>query len=155
MTACTFMQVINILCNNSYIKKILQLSYQLMPPVRLDCKQLFTAFIIKIYYQLRVSSISFGSSYLFYRITIPQPPESRNVLMPLSALIPAPVSITSFFIGRYFLFILYTVTKIRIFNRSKSLIFKEKRYLCRAFKEYYTLINIITWTNSVTPLVWV
>ena len=67
-----FVQVVNVLGHNCYLEIFLQFGQQFMPAIRFHFQQLLAAFIIEMGHQFGVACITFGSGYLFYRITIPQ-----------------------------------------------------------------------------------
>ena len=71
-TSRTLVQIVHILRNYRHIKVFLQLGKPCMSCIRFHIKQLFTAFVIEVNHQLRITYIPFGTGYLHHRIFIPQ-----------------------------------------------------------------------------------
>lgn len=70
--ACLFVQIIYVLGNDLYVKIALQFRQNQVSGIGLSRKALFTAFVVKIQYQLRILAPTFGRSYIFDAVAFPQ-----------------------------------------------------------------------------------
>ena len=70
-TACLFVQVLNVLCNDMYLEIFFQISQTTMSGIRLGVQQFAPAMIVEVKYQLRIFHEPFGRSHVLNPIIFP------------------------------------------------------------------------------------
>lgn len=94
----TLVQIVYILRDDTHIEVLFQVYQPAVAGIWFGGKQFLAAFVVELVYQCRIAGKAIGTGHVHHGIISHRPPASRKVAMPLSALIPAPVDTTNFFI---------------------------------------------------------